>query len=148
MADEIPKIIAAINPRYMDTSDKQKTRKVRELLKKGRFQDAVKEIKPEAVWKNHMTYDSPSTTLEPLYFWLLDKIKDFGYDIEKVVDNFSASPGSGYFAELGARATKMQEEGIKILGTVNTVIKSIVNIIYDLKDFEIRLKHYDNVKSK
>jgi hypothetical protein len=120
----VQEIIAKINPRYSE---------------EGKF-------KPS--WQNHMTYDSPSTTLEPLYFWLLDKIKDFGYDIEKVVDNFSASPGSGYFAELGARATKMQEEGMKILGTVNTVIKSIVNIIYDLKDFEIRLKHYDNVKSK
>src|SRR3989344_587224 len=36
----------------------------------------------------------------------------------------------------------------KKTGTVNTVIKSIVNIVYDLKDFEIRLAHYDDAKSK
>ncbi len=120
----VPEIIAKINPRYSE---------------KG---------KPKPVWQNRMTYDSPSSTLEPIYFWILDLVENFGYEVEKVTDNFSATPGSGYFAELGARATKMQEEGMKILGAVNTVIKSIVNIIYDLKDFEIRLKHYDNVKSK
>lgn len=120
----VPEIIAKINARYSE---------------KG---------KPKPLWQNHITYDSPSTTLEPLYFWLLDLVEKFGYKVEKIVDNFSATPGSGYFAELGARATKMQEEGMKLLGTVNTVIKSIVNLIYDLKDFEIRLKHYENTKSK
>jgi hypothetical protein len=124
MSDSIPDIIARINPKYSE---------------KG---------KPKPVWQNHITYDSPSTTLEPVYFWLLDLVENFGFEVEKVTDNFSATPGSGYFGELGARATKMQEEGMKILGAVNTVIKSIVNIIYDLKDFEIRLKHYDNAKSK
>jgi len=120
----IQEIIASINPRYSE---------------KG---------KPKPAWQNHMTYDSPSSTLEPVYFWILDLVENFGYSVEKISDNFSATPGSGYFAELGARATKMQEEGMKILGTVNTVIKSIINVIYDLKDFEIRLKHYDNTKSK
>lgn len=123
----VPEIIAKINPRYAEKAEKGK---------------------PKPVWQNHLTYDSPATSLEPIYFWILDMIENFGYTAEKVVDNFTASPGSGYFAELGARATKMQEEGMKILGTVNTVIKSIINIIYDLKDFEIRLKHYDNAKSK
>ncbi|MFH0831432.1 MAG: hypothetical protein V1886_01010 [archaeon] len=120
----VPEIIAGINPKYSE---------------KG---------KPKPVWQNHITYDSPSSTLEPIYFWILDLVENFGYSVEKVADNFSATPGSGYFAELGARATKMQEEGMKILGTVNTVIKSILNLIYDLKDFEIRLKSYESLKSK
>jgi len=42
----------------------------------------------------------------------------------------------------------MQEEGMKILGAVNTVLKSIINIIYDLKEFEIRLSHYTASHSK
>jgi hypothetical protein len=72
----------------------------------------------------------------------------FGGDIKKMVDNFTSSPGSGHFSELGMRATRMQEEGMKILGAVNTVLKSIINLIYDLKEFEIRLSHYDSANSK
>jgi len=101
----------------------------------------------KAIWTHKLAYDSPAEQLEPIYFWILDFLKDGGYDVTKIVDNFVSSPGGGYFAEIGARATKMQEEGMKILGVLNTVIKSVINIIYDLKEFEIRLKQYDSLKS-
>jgi hypothetical protein len=107
-----------------------------------------KKIEPASGWSNKLVYDSSSETLEPVYFWLLDLVQGFGWNVEKIEDNFTASPGSGYFAEIGARTTKMQEEGMKILGVVNQVIKSVINIIYDLKEFEIRLKHYNDAKSK
>src|SRR3989338_1196242 len=128
MADELdlPSIIARINPRYYDKFNK----------------------KPKPVWENQLVYDSSSDTLEPVYFNVLDMVEGRGLKVEKIIDNFSAAPGSGYYAEIGARATRMQEEAMKILGSVNTVIKSIVNIIYDLKEIEIRLKQYDLAKSK
>jgi hypothetical protein len=56
--------------------------------------------------------------------------------------------GAGHFAEMGQRATKMQEEGMKILGAINQVIKSSINLIYDLKEFEIRLAHYADARAK
>jgi hypothetical protein len=40
----------------------------------------------------------------------------------------------------------MQEEAMKIFGAVNQVVKSILNIIYDLKEFRIRLKLYEEYK--
>ncbi|MEM2713585.1 MAG: hypothetical protein QXS07_00090 [Candidatus Pacearchaeota archaeon] len=95
-----------------------------------------------------LTYDSPFQQLEPVYYWLLDYMRDLGFETEKLVDSFAASPGSGYFAEIGKRASIMQEQAMKYLGTINTVIKSIINLIWDLKEFEIRLKLYDGLKSK
>jgi len=74
-------------------------------------------------------------------------MNDFGLNPEKLVDNFSSTPGSGHFAELGQRATIMQQQATKIMGDVNTVLRSILNIIYDLKDFRMRLQHYDGLKS-
>lgn len=102
----------------------------------------------EPVWEHSLIYDSAVEQLEPVYFWILDFMNDLGFSVEKIIDNFSATPGGGYFAEIGARATKMQEEGMKILGSVNIVLKSIINLIYDLKEFEIRLKQYDLANSK
>ncbi len=96
-----------------------------------------------------LVYDSPSETLEPVYFWIVDMMNNlFGGKVEKLVDNFSSSPGGGHFSELSQKKNILQKNVTEAMGTVNTVIKSIVNIIYDLKDFEIRLAHYDDAKSK
>jgi len=97
--------------------------------------------------KHTIVYDSHSETLEPIYFFILDLMNDFGLAPEKIIDNFSSTPGSGHFAELGQRATIMQQQASKILGDVNTVLRSVLNIIYDLKEFRIRLENYKGLKS-
>jgi len=103
-------------------------------------------IKPMRTYK--LTYDSTSQTLEPIYFWILDFMNGmFGGGVEKLVDNFTSSPGSGHFSELMGKGTRMQEEAMKIYGMVNTVIKSVINLVYDLKEFQIRLKNYEDAKS-
>lgn len=91
-------------------------------------------------------YDSAVETLEPVYFFILDLMNDFGLNAEKLIDNFSSSPGSGHFAELGQRATVMQNQATKVLGDINTVMRSVLNLIYDLKEFRVRLQSYDDVK--
>lgn len=127
---DIDKKIGEINPRYRDPSVKDK-------------------VSPVSVWEHKIVYDSTSDQLEPIYFWILDFMKDkLGLKVEKVEDNFAASPGGGFFSEMGAKTTKMQEEGMKIMGTINTLIRTIINLVYDLKDFEIRMMQYDNLKSK
>ena len=99
---------------------------------------------PEAV--HTLVYDSSSETLEPIYFFILDLMNDFGLAPEKLVDNFTTSPGSGHFSEMGQRATIMQQQGGKILADANTVLRSVLNIVYDLKEFRIRLQSYDDLK--
>jgi len=97
---------------------------------------------------NHtLGYDSSVETLEPIYFFILDLMGDFGLSTEKLIDNFSSSPGSGHFAELGQRATMMQNQASKVLGDINIVLRSVLNIIYDLKEFRVRLQSYDDLKT-
>lgn len=98
--------------------------------------------------QHKLTYDSPTETLEPIYFFILELMEDFGFDIEKLVDNFVSSPGSGHFGEMGQRANIMQQNGSKLLGDINTVIRSIITIVYDLRDFKIRLEAYKDIESK
>jgi hypothetical protein len=101
---------------------------------------------PEA--SHTLVYDSSSETLEPVYFFILDLMNDLGFAPQKLVDNFSSTPGSGHFSELGSKATMMQQQAGKILGDTNTVLRSVLNIIYDLKEFKMRLQSYDGLKSK
>src|SRR3989344_4093091 len=110
--------------------------------------EEVDKITPKSLGEHKIVYDSSSETLEPLYFWVLDVLENRGLSPEKIIDNFSSSPGSGHFAELGQRATVMQQQGSKLLGDINTVLRSVLNIIYDLKEFRIRLSHYDDLKTE
>ncbi|HRZ85508.1 MAG TPA: hypothetical protein P5277_01885 [Candidatus Paceibacterota bacterium] len=105
--------------------------------------------KKGSLQSHEITYDSPSETLEPVYFWILDMMDGiFGGNVQKISDNFSATPASGYFSELGIKKTQMQKNVTETMSLVNNMIRSIINIVYDLKDFEIRLSHYDAAKSK
>ncbi|MEM2956456.1 MAG: hypothetical protein QW041_02710 [Candidatus Pacearchaeota archaeon] len=117
----------------------------------GELDELIAKINPrykEPVWENELNYETTIDNLQPIYFWIIDFAKNFFSDeLTKTKDNFMTSPGSSYFAELGQRATRMQEESIKILGYVNTLIKSIVNLIYDLKEFEMLFNDYNNAKS-
>jgi len=159
MTATITQLIGKINPKlYADEGTK--------LLKKYGSIDNIPagEIKEKAITytiKNgtfklieegieaahSFIYDSSSETLEPVYFFILDLMNDLGLETEKLIDNFSSSPGSGHFAELGQRATIMQQQGTKILADVNNVLKSVLNIIYDLREFKIRLQHYNDLKT-
>ncbi|MEX0933009.1 MAG: hypothetical protein WDZ77_02845 [Candidatus Pacearchaeota archaeon] len=138
----IHQIIGKVNP-------KQYAENGKELLAKYKSPDEIpaNEVKPQSLETHSIIYDSATETLEPIYFFILDLINDFGYETEKIVDNFSSSPGSGYFSELGQRGTIMQQQGTKILGDINTVLRSVLNITYDLRDFRTRLKIYEDLKS-
>jgi len=95
-----------------------------------------------------LSFESQQNQLETIYYWILDFAAQIGWgNMKKLVDNFMASPGSGQFSEMSMKATKMQEEGMKILGGMNQIVKSILNLIYDLKEFELRLASYDDANS-
>ena len=139
----IKQIFGKINPEIYAENGK-------ELLAKYGSAEKIPadEVKEKSLGEHRIVYDSSSETLEPLYFFILDMLENRGMSPEKIVDNFASSPGSGHFAELGQRATVMQQQGSKILGDVNTVLRSVLNLIYDLKEFRIRLESYDDLKDK
>jgi len=119
---------------------------ISEIIKRISPYYSKKEGESEA--EHELDYDSPAEGLEPIYFFITDLLSDFGFNVEKLVDNFTSSPGSGHFGELGQRASLMQQYGSKMLADINTVLRSILNLVYDLKDFKLRLQHYEGVKSK
>ena len=96
-----------------------------------------------------LSFDSQQNQLEPIYYWILDFASQIGWtNMEKIVDNFMASPGSGQFSEMNQKSSIMQDKAVKMSGDMNQLIKSILNLIYDLKEFELRLEHYDDANDK
>ena len=139
MVASIQQIIGKVNLDYSENG--------KELLKEAGSQDQISadKIKPKSIMSHSLVYESSAETLEPVYFFILDLMNDFGLEPEKLLDNFASSPGSGHFGELGQRATVMQQQGAKILGDVNLVLRSVLNIVYDLKEFKIRLQAYEDL---
>ena len=143
MVATLPQIIGKINPLLYAENGK-------ELLKEYGSSENIptEKVVPKPLATHTLVYDSSAETLEPIYFFILDLMNDFGLAPQKYIDNFSSSPGSGHFGELGQRATIMQQQAAKLMGDVNTVLRSVLNIIYDLKEFRIRLQSYDDLKSE
>ncbi len=147
--DDIGAIISVVNTTFSSNPNE-----VKKALKEGFWKaletvtDKDKPISPAAGEEHKLAYNSTSETLEPVYFWILDFMNGaFDGGVEKLTDNFASSPGSGHFAEMGARSTKMQEEAMKVMQTIGILVKSLVNIVYDLKEFELRLSHYKSANS-
>lgn len=118
-----------------------------EIKKKGLVRLSSNE---DAVYE--IVYDSMSEGIEPIYFWVLDFLSNdeptgLGYDVKKTDEAFEASAASSYFGDIGSRQSVMQDRAMRMLQLVNTIIRSIINLIYDLKEFDIRLAHYDDLKS-
>ncbi len=92
--------------------------------------------------------DTMTHSLEPYYFWLVDFMTKIGYKVNKIGEELGASVTSAFFGEMMARKTQLERRGMEILGTINTVVKSIINLLYDLKRLDERLKIYDMLHSK
>ncbi len=138
--DKVGKIELADKPGKIDLIDKKRGNELTRAIEKVTTRKALTAF--------NLGYDSPSSQLESVYFWLLDFMDYLGIkDVNKITDNFMSTPGSGHFAEIGQRATRMQEEGIKIMGIINQLVKAILNLVYDLKEFQIRLENYKDAVS-
>ncbi len=143
MANMISQLIAKTIPRYIENT--------KELIEEyGSISDApLDKIKPKAEIEHKLVYESyaQTETLEPIYYFVLDLMNDFRLNPEKLIDNFSPTPGSTQFVELGERAIRMQQQASQSLGALNAVLKSILNLIYGLKDFNLRMRSYEQLKS-
>lgn len=101
----------------------------------------------------HIGYDSFGQGLEPIYFWVLDFLKGtppsgLAFEVNKIDEAFDSTVTSSFFGEMGQRTSVMQDRAMKMLELVNTLIRSIINLIYDLKEFEMRMENYKILANK
>jgi len=101
--------------------------------------------------KHTLGYDISANAnefLEQAYFWMVDYITKEFEKSYKLTDNFIASPGSSLFTDFLTKTTRVQEEASRILGNVNTVIRSVINLVYELRELKIVMDEYEKYRSK
>jgi len=127
----------------------EKRREIRQELVKLIKEKGIVKLKNKEPVEYKITYDTFGQTLEPVYFWMLDFLRNpdpsgLGFEVNKVEEQFEASAGGGFFGELGTKASVMQDRAMKILETVNAVLRTLINLIYDLREYDMRLEIYDD----
>ncbi|UCD03511.1 MAG: hypothetical protein JSW73_03165 [Candidatus Woesearchaeota archaeon] len=94
-----------------------------------------------------LVLDLPAAGLEPTYYWLTDYLKNVqGYQLEKTDEAVAVAVASSFFSDLGMKKTRMEQRAKEIMADVNTVIKSILQLVYDLKEFDRRLEIFDDLR--
>lgn len=158
--DDLKKIITAINPdKYYDIGNAdsyEKLNKFKKIIEKEGVINGLKTAEKERLLSSKslssykLVFDSDSNQLEPIYYWIVDFMQgNLGIKkVEKVVDNYMSSPGSGHFADMQQRESRLRQEAMNTMGAINQVIKSVIQLLYDLKEFEQRLEIYDKAKEK
>ncbi|MCX6775009.1 MAG: hypothetical protein NTY99_02870, partial [DPANN group archaeon] len=156
--NKLDALLAKIDELYPEKERKQEKNK---LLRDINAKLKEKEISITYVFKGdplieyNLTHDVFGESMEPDYYWTLDFMREqLGFEVEKSADFFASSESSGYFGEMGGRRTAMESRiagggGAQgLFGTINMVIKSMINLLYDLKTFDVRLSHYKDLKSQ
>jgi Ni,Fe-hydrogenase maturation factor len=169
MASDIHNLVAAVSPDVY--CDPEVRKEVKKIVKEEGYLKAAEVAKPfktsilfnydevrrdpmekwglQSPTEQHtIIYDSLSSQLEPVYFWILDFMNGLFKDVEKVIDNFTSSTGSSHFSEMGQRADLMRKEAMNMMGGMVQIIKTILNLVYDLKEMKLILKTYEDRRSK
>ena len=93
--------------------------------------------------------ESFGSSVEPKYFWIVDFLKNaMRYNVEKHWEKMGASVVSQFFGEMSTRRQFLERRGMEIMATISGVVKSIINLLYDLRELDRRLKTYGQLESK
>lgn len=104
-------------------------------------------IKGKPIRTLFIDYDSFGEGLEPAYYWVLDFLREsLKYEVKKSQDYFAAAEASFWYGDIGTRRTALEKRASELMATINMVVKSMLNLLWDLKEFEQRLKHYKDFK--
>ena len=95
--------------------------------------------------------DTMTEGLEGSYYWILsfwgDEFFKQNYKIRKAQEYFAATETSYIFGDMGARRTNLEKRAQELLALINQLIRTIINILWDLREFEIRIQRYKDLQS-
>ena len=95
-----------------------------------------------------MIYESFNMSLEELYYWSLNHIRqDMGYPIvHKITDVFSASENSAMFGQSAQRLSIQEDRASSFLRGISELIKTLFQIVRELRIIDERLDVYKSWK--
>lgn len=100
------------------------------------------------VWNSYeIEYENYRDNVERYYFWLVDFLRDhLGYTVEKVNDVFTASETSSFWGVIEQRKGLQQDKAIQFLQTIGSLIRSLQQLLHDMRIMDERFDYYEQSK--
>lgn len=95
-----------------------------------------------------LSYSVYAANVERYYYWFLDAFKEEGeYEIEKIDDSYFTSPTSSYWGVIEQRRSMQQEKLSQFLAVIGNMIKSLFQLVRELRIMDERLQYYKQSKA-
>jgi len=92
-------------------------------------------------------YENPKDSMERYYFFLIEFFKDgLGYEVRKTEDVYASSETSSFWGNIEQRKGVQQDKAIQFLGTIGPMVKSMMQLLHDLRIMEQRKELYEGSK--
>lgn len=99
-----------------------------------------KEVTP--VRKFQLKHADFQSGVERFYYWVLEYLSDKGYSLTKIKDVYTASEASDFWGDLERRKQFQEEQAMKYLANIGGMMKSLFQMIHELRVLDERLDHY------
>ena len=95
-----------------------------------------------------LEYEDFDMSLEEMYFWSLDHIRqDMAFPrVDKVTDIFSASENSAMFGQSSQRKSIQEDRASNFLRTIGQMVKTLFQVVRELRIIDERLEIYESWK--
>ncbi|MFA6073479.1 MAG: hypothetical protein WC758_05175 [Candidatus Woesearchaeota archaeon] len=103
---------------------------------------------PKPKKRHRLVHEAFNMSLEELYFWTLNHLKqDMGYHkIIKVNDTFSASENSAFFGQSAQRLSIQEDRASSFMRGISELVKTLFQIVRELRIIDERLDVYKEWK--
>ncbi len=101
---------------------------------------------PAPRFRNRLVIETEHSPVESAYFWIIDHLRyDWGYnEYTKITDVFAASEHSAFFGVSEQRLATQQEKVAGYLRGISEMVKSLFQIIRELRIIDERLAYYND----
>lgn len=99
---------------------------------------------PKTIKRYRLVFESPNMSIEELYFWSLNHIRqDQGFPhVLKITDVFSASENSAFFGQSAQRLSIQEDRASSFLRGISELVKTLFQIVRELRIIDERLEIY------
>ncbi|MEM4327715.1 MAG: hypothetical protein QXV29_02075 [Candidatus Woesearchaeota archaeon] len=100
---------------------------------------------PKPLSKYRLVYESQHQSIENMYFWLLDNLRnDLAFPvIEKITDVFAASEHSAFFGAAAQKLGLQQDKVAQFLKIIHDIFKGVILLVRDIRIIDEKLGYYE-----
>ncbi|MBT4539239.1 hypothetical protein HOC32_03050 [Candidatus Woesearchaeota archaeon] len=98
---------------------------------------------PKAIKNYKLVWEVYDLSLEEVYFWIIDMLKDGFPVVEKLEDSFAAAENSAFFGASQQRLGAQQDRATNYLAQSGKMIKELFQMVRELRILDERLGYYN-----